>query len=50
MTDHAYAEWSILDALINHANFKILGYDPNKQWYESLYSYLQDHPNTINVF
>ena len=50
MTDHAYAEWSILDALINHANFKILGYDPPRRWYESLYAYLQNHPYTIYVF
>ncbi len=49
-SEHAYAEWGILDALIKHASFKILGYDPPKQWYESLYAYLQDHPNTINIF
>ena len=48
--DHAHAERHILNTLINHANFKILWYDPSRERYDAMISHLQKNPNNIIIF
>ena len=48
-SDHAHCERSILNALINHANFKVVW--ANDIWrYDILTEYVKDNPNSINIF
>ena len=48
-TDHAHCEWSILDALIDHANFKVICAEGNER-NNILTKYVKDNPNSINIF
>ena len=48
-SDHAHCERSILDALIDHANFKIVS-DRGDDRNIILSKYVKDNPNSINIF
>ena len=49
-SEHAAAERSILNILIDHTNFKILGTTPGEKREESMTRYIENNPNTINIF
>lgn len=49
-TDHAHAERSILCALINHANLKLVYESLEKSRQSNLVDFIQNNPNSINVF
>ena len=50
-SNHAHVEWSILTAIIKHSNLKLLLHDPQKpNWQQTMMAYLEEHPNTINIF
>ena len=48
-TDHAHCERSILNALINHANFKVVCGEGSER-NDILTKYVKDNPNSINIF
>jgi len=47
-TNHAYAEWSILTTIVNHANFKII--DSYADHYESLFQLASQDERSICLF
>jgi len=47
-SNHAHAERFTLNALINHANFKVIN-SPSVSHYEVLYSLCKQDPNKINI-
>ena len=48
-TDHAHCERSILNALIDHANFKVVCAEGSER-NDILTKYVKDNPNSINIF
>ena len=49
-TEHAHAERSILCALINHANLKLVNESIEKSRQSNLMDFIQNNPNSINIF
>ena len=49
-SSHVDTEWSILDALIKHANLKVINRNDRSQMFDDLLSFVKQHPKTINVF
>jgi hypothetical protein len=50
MSAHAYTEWAVLNDLVKHANFYIADNGEEGNWYSVLLSFVQSHPNSINIF
>ena len=50
MSAHAYTEWAVLNDLVKHANFYIADNGEEGTWYSVLLSFVQSHPNSINIF
>lgn len=49
-TDHAHTERHTLNTLIKHANLKLVGEDINNSRQSNLKNYINNHPNSINIF
>ena len=49
-TEHAHTERSILCALINHANLKLVNESIEKSRQSNLMDFIQNNPNSINIF
>ncbi|MBO6031472.1 MAG: hypothetical protein J6Q22_08365 [Prevotella sp.] len=49
-TSHASHQWSILNSLIQYANNKVLPEEYENSWQHNLMVFLENHPNSINVF
>ena len=50
-SEHARCEWSILDALLNHASL-VVCHTPNGSagaWFDSVLDYLDNRPNSIMI-
>ncbi|MBQ3766579.1 MAG: Ig-like domain-containing protein [Bacteroidales bacterium] len=46
--NHAHAEWSILNSLIQHANMKVV-YTSGKEWQEKLEVFINENPTVIVI-
>ncbi len=49
-SDHARAERSILNSILKNTNFKIVSRDYNTSRQKKLMDYIQENPNSINIF